>query len=303
MVDEPPRKKNQPKASSGLHPQRSWKIPRYAQKYSTFQTNWGEMHKFITKAQIPTFNAATLPQPEDNAPCDDDVTIPHFQSSAKHYASKQRKGVIDEHWERLSLTEHTDADLASPFFLSLRTPIPDGRRGAALFLRGSPPDSVLSFWNAQLNALDTVITAASSTEDSWRALIPPVIQPAAGRIQLASLTHLDFHCGVGASTWIQQFLFGFQMVARPSRIFCYPSKEKEIAKTPEKLERILQTASKRFTDRAAKSGYKNAQTLRGEATQQIEKGWLATSPLPSLDRGKPVHTETLTAEGGFSLRR
>ena len=86
--------------------------------------------------------------------------------------------------------EHANKALSAPFFLSLHTPLPQSLKDAAISLLDSPPNSVLSFWNAQLGDIDTLVSASHSTEESCRALIPPLILPAAGRIQLASLNRL-----------------------------------------------------------------------------------------------------------------
>ena len=146
--------------------------------------------------------------------------------------------------------------------------------------------SFLSFRNALLTALDGLIAEASDAELSRRALIPPEISPAAGRGQLVILTHLALHCGLGPLLGMSQFLFGFKLVGGLSKSSCYPDKPKDVNKTPENMERIYRTASKRFTERATKSGYENAQSLRGEAIRQTEKG-RRIPPLPLSNEENP----------------
>ena len=53
---------------------------------------------------------------------------------------------------------------------------------------------------------------------------------------------------------------------------------KETTKIPEKVTKIPRASSNRFTDRAQKLGYKNAQLLLGEAEQQEGRGRLLPPP-------------------------
>ena len=129
-----------------------WKPPRFAQENTAFQTNWETFHKFTTRAQIAAFGAAQLPCPAPKASYNGDAKLQHFQSSKTHYVGKQRLGEVVEHWEFLSLRGHTAKALSSPFTLSLHTPLPGCMVDAALFISDYPPNSEISFWNAQLNS-------------------------------------------------------------------------------------------------------------------------------------------------------
>ena len=94
---------------------------------------------------------------------------------------------------------HKEKTLSAPFFLSLRTPVPESLKEADVFLRDPPSNSVLSYWNAQLNRLGGIITDAPSLDSARHKLSPTEIKPAAGKIQLAALSFLASICDTGAS--------------------------------------------------------------------------------------------------------
>ena len=234
---------------------------------------------FTGKARILNFDAALLPIVSKKDSYNDDLKLEHFQSSARHHAGKQRKGVVDEHMECLSMLEHVNTALSSPFFLSLSVPIPASIRDAALFIRDSPAGSIVQFWDEQLSAVDKLILDSEETEAAWNSLIPSEIIPSTGKVKLAALMSLSLQCGAGGSVWLQQFLFGFPLVGRLAQPRCYPTKQSEARKKPEPIPKLFNSNKARFTDRASKSGFKNASTLWSEAMEQCEKGWL-TQPFP-----------------------
>ena len=148
-----------------------------------------------------------LPIPRQQADYSNDVYIEPSRSSDKHFADKNRKGIIEEHTECLTLYGHTDQVLSSPFFLSQKKPLPISTERAAIFIRDSSPNSALSLWNAQIRTLDKVILEPRPTELQWKACVPKHLTPAAGKVKLAALTHLTISRGIGAERWLLQFLF------------------------------------------------------------------------------------------------
>ena len=237
---------------------------------------------FEWKARIQDFDAALLPKVSKKESYNDDIKLEHFQSSARHHAGKQRKGVVDEHMECLSMLDHVDTALFSPFFLSLSVPIPASIREAALFIRDAPPNMIVQFWDAQLSALDKLVLDPEEIEAARNSKIPTEIAPSSGKVKLAALMSLALQCGVGGSVWLQQFLFGFPLVGRLAQPQCFPVKQKEACKKPEPISKLFNSNRTRFADRASKSGFKNASALWAEALQQCEKGWL-TQPFPLCD--------------------
>ena len=226
---------------------------------------------FEREARIRDFDATILPSVSKKESYNDDIKLEHFQSSARHHAGKQRKGVVDEHMECLPMLEHVDASLSIPFFLSLSAPLPASILDAALFIRDSPPELVLEFWDAQLLALDKLILEADETEASLTSLIPPEIAQSAGKLKLAALMSLAIQCQLGGSIWLQQFLFVFPLVGRLAQPRCFPVKPKEVIKRPEPISKLSNMNASRFKDRACKSGFKNATSLWTEALGQCEK--------------------------------
>ena len=152
---------------------------------------------FILKASIKRFGDTKLPLIKKQPHYNDDIKIEAFQSSAHHHAGKQRNGVVDEHMECLSLHDHVKAALNSPFFLSLSIHLPQAIMDAATFIRDTPPQAILHFWDSQLNALDGLIKDASATELAWNKLIPHETAPAAGKLKLAAFMTLVDHCRIG----------------------------------------------------------------------------------------------------------
>ena len=238
------------------------------------------------KAGIMEFDASKLPAVSKKPSYNDDIKLEHFQSSARHYAGHQRRGVIDDHMECLSMLKHVDAALFSPFFLSLSVPLPASITNAATFIRDSPPGLILNFWDSQLTALDNLISDSPETEKAWTSLIPPETAPAAGRVRLAALMSLAIQGQVGGTIWLQQFLFGFPLVGRLAQPRCYPFKLKDSLNKAEPLSKIRNTNNSRFSDRARKSGYKNAKALWSEAMGRCEKGWL-NLPFPLCSANRP----------------
>ena len=238
-----------------------------------------------------------MPKPTPKSSYNDDVYIEHYQSSTKSFATKQRRGVHDEHVERLSIIDHVEAALSSPCFLSLRTPLPASIKAAALFMRESLPNAILSFWNTQLNNLDAPPPCLDA-QNSWNNLIPSELVPAAGNLQLAALTLLAHEHGLGGASWLQQFIFGLPLVGRLSKLHCFPRKDKERAKKAEKPSKIPKSTLARFADRARKSGTTNATHLWDEAIEQVNKGWI-NPPSPLSTEQKPCTLHNPPSEYSF----
>ena len=84
--------------------------------------DWAVFNSSTDTACIRPFGLKKLPGPRKRDPYNDDINTEHFQGSSERYAGKQRRGVIDEHLEFLSKTDHIDQALSSPFFLSVSVP-------------------------------------------------------------------------------------------------------------------------------------------------------------------------------------
>ena len=103
------------------------------------------------------FREQNLPRADDKEHFNDDVSIEHSQNSTKHYDGAVFIWVVEARRDFTSISERTIGAPPSPFYRSLHTPRPTGSREAALFIRGPPDNSILSFWNAQLHRLDNLI--------------------------------------------------------------------------------------------------------------------------------------------------
>lgn len=89
---------------------------------------------------------------------------------------------------------------------------------------------------------------------------------------------------IGGDSWMELFAYGFQITGRLSRRFVCEADADSRARIPR--EQLFETASARFCDRAANSGFKNAQTLRGALLQMVEKGGRC-HPRPCLQAEVP----------------
>ena len=179
--------------------------------------NWGAFRSFIVEASMKPFSAEQLPRQHEQDNYNDDVQIEHFQSSTKHFAGKQRRGIVEDHMGGLTLREHTDRALPAPFFLSHRTPLPTNTEEAAIFIRDSPPNSVLAFRNAQLRKLDAVIDR--EIPDRTTLAKPDTRTPRTCHLPDPS-SRFDASfciCRHWGERWLHQFLFGFPLVGRLSQ--------------------------------------------------------------------------------------
>ena len=100
---------------------------------------------FTDTAYIWPFGLKKLPISQERKPYNDDIKIEHFQSSSRHYADKQRRGVADEHIQCLSMTAHIDLALNIPCFLSLSVPLPTSTLKAEIFVRDATPTEIVKF--------------------------------------------------------------------------------------------------------------------------------------------------------------
>ena len=168
---------------------------------------------FVTHASIKHFDLIKLPTSQHRPYYNDDISVAHLQGAARHHAGKQRRGATEDHLGCPSLHEHVGQSLNTQFPLSLSTPLPPSIEKAAIFLRDSPPDLILSFWVSQLSkwALSSKLTPP--TEVVWAIQLPHETLPATGKIRLSPLMLLPHQCGIGGSIWFQQFIFGFRWSA------------------------------------------------------------------------------------------
>ena len=242
--------------------------------------------QFAKKALIRGFQLPRMPIPSPKLDYNDDVHLPFYSSSSRTYADKQRRGLQEEHTECSSIEEHVKAALKAPFFLALHTPLPSSLSKAISFVSECAPELVTSFWEKQLGELTKLASDASDTNESWKKLIPTEIRPAAGKLNLPALMSLMDQFGLGGSNWLQQFLFGFKLTGVLSQRFAFPSAEKAGNSPILSPEELVKNSSTRFTERAAKSGFKNGSELWLEAIEQHKLGWL-TAPFPLASVSEP----------------
>ena len=236
----------------------------------------------------PSTDRASKSYPRKKTSYNDDVNIPHYTSSARVYAGKQRKGLQTEHLETTSMLEHVQQALTSPFFLALETPLPPALSKALDWVASSPTTDVLNFWDNQLQAVAQLAKDSLPIDLRWNRLIPSPIKQATGQLRLAPLRDLASQFNLGGGEWLTQFLFGFPLIGKLCQRFTFPTCEKANRKKLICTSKIKNSSGRRFRERASKSGFKNATPLWDEATLQVDKGWL-TAPFPLASTSEP-HT-------------
>ena len=100
---DPPPKNPRSQGQKGGQTPHAWQIQSFVASSTQEYADWGTFHDFILKATIPPFDASKLPTPYEKLYYNDDLFIEAFRKSAKHFAGKQRRGVVDEHWESLAM--------------------------------------------------------------------------------------------------------------------------------------------------------------------------------------------------------
>ena len=105
---------------------------------------------------------------------------------------------------------------------------------------------------------------------------------------------------LGGSKWIKQFTHGFRLTGTFSQRHTFPVDPRVVTSDTVPLKAIFSSSQQRFTERAAKSGYKDANALWDEAMEQCQKGWihgkfpLKESMKPEGFRGRAVNVAFLS---------
>ena len=162
------------------------------------------------------------------------------------------------------------------------------------FPNQSPTAEILSIRDAQLNRMQQLVRDAIPIELEFGQLIPEELRPAADKLRLAPLMSLMYQHNLwGSSLPLPvhirlQIHWGIQSKARLPSFGQGPQAEthsdKALMLKPKSLKIIELSDASRFSERAAKSGYKNAHLVWADAMEQQKKGWLSQSP-PLFGRG------------------
>ena len=176
--------------------------------------------------------------------------------------------------------------LIPPFSLLLRTPIPHSLQKDLYLSAHTPPGTARSIWDGQVARMSHLAHETVPVGQEWALLFPDAIRPAAGKLRPAPLMSL-----------VNQFDMGDR--AHPPDGFCSTSSALGISSrnTPSRSltrstapppphprppitdqMRIASTNAGRFSERAIKSGFKNAQALWDEALDQQRNGWVDQDP-------------------------
>ena len=245
---------------------------------------WREYVEFTNIATIGAFRSEFGIPPVELSSYNDLLKIETYTAADLSFADRQRRGIHQLLEDSPSLEAHVARAMKQTFPLAAETPLPAITKKAALLIKKTPASSMIPFWEKQLRRLEQLVSDASAAQARWDRDIPSSLKPAAGKLKTVALKQLFQMTGIGGVAWLDQFAFGFPITGKLSQTSVYPTDPK--VPEPKAMAAIFPSAAARFRERAAKSGYKNADKLWSEAMQQVDKGWLH-QPV-KLDRdGKP----------------
>ena len=122
-----------------------------------------------------------------------------------------------------------------------------------------------------------LVSSSNGHREVWGDSIPEPLRQAGGNIQAAALHQLTDRCNLGGGKWVSQIIFGFPTTGVISQAGVLPRSDK--AKPPISPQVLWKSSSKRFQERDARAGFKNAIPSWGEALFQAQLGWLS-DPIP-----------------------
>ena len=118
-------------------------------------------------------------------------------------------------------------------------------------------------WKQQLARLRKLVRASKPLQAVWYSHTPPDCAYSTGDVNSVALTHLMDQWGIGGQRWLEQFVFGFDIVGTYSQSDLYPISKKKFA-PPLDADAIWPEASERFRARARASGFKHDDRLWAE---------------------------------------
>ena len=171
------------------------------------------------------------------------------------------------------------------FPLTMDAPLPREINESLEFSKSTDPKLVLSFWAIQLERLLRLVEDCSATQLEWSKLVPDQIKGDQTKFKSVAFHQLLKNFSLGVDKWISQFIFRFPTTGCFSQNGVFPQSGKFKAPTP--VSAIWKTNLQRFKDRVKSSGFKNMESLWGEAGAQVKEGWLSPQPL-SHPHGKLI---------------
>ena len=221
---------------------------------------------------IDSYQGISHPTPTRPDSFNNDLVMTSFVKGAKTWAGQQRRGIQYNIPDATSKLDHVDRASREPFHLSDRIPIPDEIEESILFVNSTPTDEVLQYWDDQLARLEVLISASAPCQAEWDGMIPDRIRPASGFIKTVALTELLHQYGMKGATWMQQFIFGFDIIGSFSQRNVFPVNPK--AKEPAPLDVVWGGNEERFSSRARSTPTAHSGSLWSEALSQVAAGWL-----------------------------
>ena len=162
----------------------------------------GFFSPFTRKSLVRPFAASTLPDPRARTCYNDDICLPAYASAARTFDDTHRKGLQEGRLSCGFIRDHVEEAARAPFFLSLKTPLPDSIENAVKSVSATPQKTIISSWHSQLGRIRTFSPDALPADITWNSLIPLPIRPAADKVRAASLMSLLPHQNLGGPSGI-----------------------------------------------------------------------------------------------------
>ena len=210
--------------------------------------------------------------PQEQSSFNDDVFCAHYEGSLDSYMGAQRNKLNIDSLGANSRSEfvHKSMDRPSPF--AEVPPIPEDIKRSINFLPSNDTAEIVAFWERQLGNLRSLISGREERSRAWYAYAPPELAKFRRRLPLDAWAALLQLCGLGGSTWLNQFAHGFPITGTLSQKFAFPAATQKLpAQLP--LNTVLASNASRFASRAARTP-PQADLLWSEAMDQVARGWL-----------------------------
>ena len=89
----------------------------------------------------------------------------------------------------------------------------------------SEPNTILKYWDNQIERLQSLVEEAQPTQDKWNALIPKEIKGAQKKFKAVAFHQLLSNLSLGGDRWISQFVYGFPTTGVLSQGDTFPPSE------------------------------------------------------------------------------
>ena len=128
-----------------------------------------------------------------------------------------------------------------------------------------------------MDRLGKLVREAEPYQSERYSQTPGNIAEATGKFKFVSFVIIMGQFNLGGKRWLRKFVRGSPITGELSQSVVRPT-DKSVDPAPD-LAAIWEDSATRYKSREQGSGWPNAEHLRAEALDQVEKGWLDPHPL------------------------